>query len=91
LAVTAQFGMPPDLNDEPLNRSPGTPSIYDGDASGSTAAVRNWVSGFRSVHRGGANFVLWTGPFRWVRDSIDAVNVPRPLDHAGGEVIPGDW
>jgi prepilin-type N-terminal cleavage/methylation domain-containing protein/prepilin-type processing-associated H-X9-DG protein len=90
LAVTAQFGLPPDARDEPLNRSPGTPSIHGSDSSGFNRRGLDWISGFRSVHPGGANFVFCDGSVRWVRESIDPAAYRALSTHAGGEVIPGD-
>lgn len=89
LAVTAQFGMPPDVQDEPLNRSPGTPTIYAADPSGFNRGGRLLVSGFRSIHPGGANFVMCDGSVRWVHDSIDPAAYRALSTHAAGEVIPG--
>ena len=91
LAVTAQYGMPSNPSDEPLNRSPGTPSIYGGDRSGSNQSGRDFVSGFRSVHSGGANFVLCDGSVRYVRETIAPATYRALSTHAGGEVISGDW
>jgi prepilin-type N-terminal cleavage/methylation domain-containing protein/prepilin-type processing-associated H-X9-DG protein len=91
LAVTAQFGMPPEVRDEPMNRSPGTPSISDSDASGFNRSGRLFVSGFRSVHPGGANFVFCDGSVRWVRDSVSPTTYRALSTYAGWEVIPGDW
>jgi prepilin-type N-terminal cleavage/methylation domain-containing protein/prepilin-type processing-associated H-X9-DG protein len=90
LAATAQFGIAPDVNDEPLNRSPGTPTIYGEDRSGFNRSGRDLVSGFRSVHTGGANFVLCDGSVRWVRDTIDPTTYRALSTHAGGEVVSAD-
>jgi len=91
LAVTAQFGMAPAVNDEPLNRSPGTPIIFGADSSGMNTSGRDFVSGFRSLHTGGANFVLGDGSVRFVRQSIDPTTYRALSTQAGGEVIGGEW
>jgi prepilin-type N-terminal cleavage/methylation domain-containing protein/prepilin-type processing-associated H-X9-DG protein len=91
LAVTAQFGIAPQVNDEPLNRSPGTPSIYGADRSGFNQTGRDLVSGFRSVHSGGAHFVLCDGSVRFVREGIDPPTYRGLSTYAAGEVVSGQW
>jgi prepilin-type N-terminal cleavage/methylation domain-containing protein/prepilin-type processing-associated H-X9-DG protein len=90
LAVTAQFGLPPDARDEPLNRSPGSPSIHGNDSSGFNRNELDLISGFRSVHPAGANFVFCDGSVRWVRQTIDPATYRALATHAGGEVNAGD-
>ncbi len=90
LAVTAQFGMTPDVQDEPMNRSPGTPTIYGSDASGFNRGGRDFVSGFRGSHPGGVNFVFCDGSVRWVREAIDPATYRALSTYAAGEVIPAD-
>jgi prepilin-type processing-associated H-X9-DG protein len=91
LAVTAQFGRSPNVRDEPLNRSPGTPTVFGQDASGFNTSGRDTVSGYRSVHGGGANFALCDGSVRWVSQTIDRATYQALSTYSGGEMNPGDW
>ncbi len=90
LAVTAQRGIAPNFADEPLNRSPGTPTIFGSDSSGANVSGRDFVSGFRSVHSGGANFVLCDGSVRFARQTLDPATYRALSTTAGGEVV-GEW
>jgi prepilin-type processing-associated H-X9-DG protein len=94
LGVTAQIGFLPnqvgDLMDEPMNRRPGMPSTspYSLDFSGArNADGLSRISGFRSMHAGGCNFLYADGSVHFVPQSIDS-NIYRALStYAGGEVV----
>jgi prepilin-type N-terminal cleavage/methylation domain-containing protein/prepilin-type processing-associated H-X9-DG protein len=85
--VTAQFGMAPEPLDEPMNRQPGSATIYSSDKSGYNTSGRDRVSGFRSVHLGGCNFLFGDGGVRFIRDTIDPVTYRALSTYTGGEVV----
>lgn len=91
LAVTAQYGLSPDPRDEPMNRRPVTPTMDGGDNTYRNDTSRDWVSGFRSMHRGGCNFLFCDGSVRfiWQTNSPDVYRAASAIND-GSVIASGD-
>jgi prepilin-type processing-associated H-X9-DG protein len=91
--VTAQRGwLLADPRDEPMN--PPTrlvaPTLDGNDTTTDNSSGRDWVSGFRSLHPAGCNFLFGDGGVRLLRPDLTPAVYRALSTFAGGEVISDD-
>ncbi|HWG46105.1 MAG TPA: DUF1559 domain-containing protein [Gemmataceae bacterium] len=86
--VTAQWGLSPDPMDEPMNRRPGMPSIIGLSSNRQDHELfQDRISGFRSMHGGGCNFLYTDGSVHFIPQAIEPAVYRALSTYAGGEVI----
>jgi prepilin-type processing-associated H-X9-DG protein len=89
LGVTAERGGTPYSADEPMNNPLVLAAVDYNVSCDNSDPVFDTVSGFRSAHVGGCNFVFCDGSVRFVSQTISAASYRALSTRAGGE-IPGN-
>jgi prepilin-type processing-associated H-X9-DG protein len=91
--VTAQYGLGVNPRDEPMsppNRLVA-PTFDGNDTTGDNSSGRDWVSGFRSLHVNGANFLFADGSVHYLKRNLDARTYRALSTYNGGEVVGEEW
>ncbi len=93
LGVTAERGGYNPPWDEPMNDPLALPALWfsQGGCTNSETAEGSYsmISGFRSVHPGGCNFLFCDGSVRYILQSISPDNYRALSTMSGGEVVSG--
>ena len=93
LGVTAERGGQADPFDERMNNPLGLPALDFNHGcvnSGTAPGTYDMISGFRSAHPGGCNFLFCDGSVRFVRATVSPDTYRALSTMAGGEVL-GDF
>ncbi len=87
-AVTAQFGQLSPPGATPMNLNPAQCTAVAGDLTGNNSGnPKDLISGFRSLHPGGCNFLFCDGSVRFILDNINLVAYQGLSTYAGGETV----
>jgi len=92
--VTAQRGGWPQPFDEPMDNPLVLAALHsssDCTNSSTTTGMYDTISGFRSMHPGGCNFLFCDGSVRFVHETIAPATYRALSTMAGGEVIGEDF
>jgi prepilin-type processing-associated H-X9-DG protein/prepilin-type N-terminal cleavage/methylation domain-containing protein len=94
LGITALRGGFTPVWDEPMNNPLVLPAVdYNSGCtnSGTEPGRYDTISGFRSVHPGGCNFLFCDGSVRWVSETVAPATYRALSTMAGGEITGGDF